>query len=230
MKLPFTYDETLWSASYERLVALVFVAGTLLCTPGCAPVLQTIGPNAVGVGLGVTSYSSTDPEALERDEVTLPRTSGVRVSYAHRIKGGSKFWLGPEAVLALIPEAKLSTPRSDHPEALSRTYVGALLKLHGYPAAGDGWFGNIGLGLGAGLAYGRFAESERLADGTANTQRRVDGLFGPVLNFGLDYRITNHVILRGDAYFFLFEPELPFPWPDRVDDKVVAGGGLVVTF
>lgn len=135
-----------------------------------------------------------------------------------------------EAVVAFIPEADLSTGRSDYPRAVSRTYMGVLMKLHAYPAAGQGVLGNIGLGVGAGLAYGRFAESERLADGTANGQRRTDGVLGPVLNFGLDCRITEHVILRGDAYFFLFEPSLSFPWPDRVDDKVVAGGGLVITF
>lgn len=154
----------------------------------------------------------------------------MRISYARRIKGESKLWLGPEAMLTFIPEAKLSAGRSDYPEGPSRTYVGVLMKLHGYPAAGEGVLGNVGLGVGAGLAYGRFAESQRLINGTANAQRRVDGAFGPVLNFGLDVRITDHVILRGDAYFLLFEPDLSFPWSDRLDDKVVAGGGLVITF
>jgi hypothetical protein len=214
----------------ECPIAAIAIASVLLCVPGCAPVLKTTGRNAVGAGLGATSYAGVDQAAVAPDLVALPRTNGIRASYSRRVKSESRLWLGPEAVVAYIPEAKLSTGRSDYPEGVSRTYVGLLMKLHGYPGAGDGAFGNFGLGVGAGLAYGRFAESERLINGTKGTQRRVDGAFGPVLNFGLDYRITDHVILRADAYFFLFEPDLSFPWPDRVDDKVVAGGGLVFTF
>jgi len=220
---------TPWSVPGAWPMAVIIVGSVLLCIPGCAPVLKTTGQNAVGAGLGATS-TGIDQADPTPDDVALPHTNGIRVSYARRIKGESKLWLGPEAVVAFIPEAKLSTSRPDYPEGLSRTYAGVLMKLHGYPGAGDGVIGNFGLGLGAGLAYGRFAETERLVNGTENTQRRVDGAFGPVLNFGLDYRITDHVVLRGDAYFFLFEPDLSFPWPDRVEDKVVAGGGLVVTF
>lgn len=211
-------------------MAVIIVGSVLLCVSGCAPVLKTTGQNAVGAGLGATSYAGIDQADPTPDAVALPHTNGIRVSYARRIRGESKLWLGPEAVVAFIPEAKLSTSRSDYPEGVSRTYVGVLIKLHGYPGAGDGVLGNVGFGVGAGLAYGRFTESERLVNGTENTQRRVDGTLGPVLNFGLDYRITDRVILRADAYFFLLEPDLSFPWPDRVDDKVVAGGGLVFTF
>lgn len=229
MRLRVTFARLRWAVPSKWSVTILAVTA-LLCAPGCAPVLKTTGSNAVGVGLGATSSASTDPAELTPDEVALSRTNGIRVSYARRLKGDSKLWFGPEAVLAFIPEAQLATERPDYPEAVSRTYVGSLLKLHVYPGAGEDWFGNLGLGFGAGLAYGRFAESERLVGGSGNAHRRVDGAFGPALSFSVDYRITTHVILRGDAYFFLFEPDLSFPWPDRVDDKVVAGGGLVITF
>jgi hypothetical protein len=90
----------------DRLAALFFLAAALLCFPGCAPVLNTTGRNAVGVGLGATSYESADPAEVAPDEVALPRTSGIRVSYARRLKGDSKLWLGPEAVLVLKDEAQ----------------------------------------------------------------------------------------------------------------------------
>lgn len=94
----------------------------------------------------------------------------------------------------------------------------------------DDLFTRIGLDVGAGLAYGRFAESQRLIDGSTNPSPRADNAFGPTVTFGLDLRLSKHLILRGDGYFLFVEPELSFPWPDRTSDKVFAGGGLVVVF
>lgn len=109
------------------------------------------------------------------------------------------------------------------------------MRANFFPAAdeaksGDSLFSRLGLDVGAGLAYGRFVESKRLIDGSANPSPRTDNAFGPTVTFGLDLRLSKHVILRGDAYFLFLEPELSFPWPDRIDDKVIAGGGLVVVF
>jgi hypothetical protein len=106
-----------------------------------------------------------------------------------------------DAYIRVTPDAALAQARPDYPEAVSRTYVGSLLKRHVCPDAGEDWFGNVGLGFGAGLAYGRFAESGRLASGATTTNPIVGGVFG-----------------------------LSFRWPERIDEKAVAGIGLVVTF
>jgi hypothetical protein len=55
-------------------------------------------------------------------------------------------------------------------------------------------------------------------------------VFGPVVGFGLDFRVTKHLILRGGGYYFFLEPELSFPWPKGACNKTRDGVGLVVAF
>lgn len=211
----------------------ILLLACLLPTAACSPLLETGGPNAVGVHLARASEApSTGP-----DEVGLSDAYGVRVSYSRRIAGGRKLWLGPEVVGAWIAESELSTTHAAYPAGVSRSYAAALMRANFFPAANetggaplDHFFSRFGLDVGAGLACGRFAESGRLIDGSPNPSPRTDNAFGPTVAFGLDLRLSKHVILRADAYFLFLRPELSFPWPDRTADKVFAGGGLVAVF
>lgn len=217
----------------SRLALDRFVlAASLVATAACSPLLETGGPNAVGVHL---AGAGSDPSGLAAgpDEVGLGHAFGVRGSYSRRIAGGRKLWLGPEVMGAWIDESDLSTTHAAYPAGLSRSYAAALVRANYFPAANEapgGLFSRLGLDIGAGLAYGRFVESKRLIDGSANPSPRTDNAFGPTVTFGLDLRLSKHVILRSDAYFLFLEPELSFPWPDRIDDKVIGGGGLVIAF
>jgi hypothetical protein len=210
------------------------VSAGLLPTAACSPLLETGGPNAVGVHLAGAGSSPAEP-AAGPDEIGLGNAYGVRGSYSRRIAGGRKLWLGPEVVGAWIGESKLSTTHAAYPAGVSRSYAAALMRANFFPAAdeaqsGDSLFSRLGLDVGAGLAYGRFVEGKRLIDGSANPSPRTNNAFGPTVAFGLDLRLSKHVTLRADAYFLFLEPELSFPWPDRIDDKVIGGGGLVIAF
>ena len=215
---------------------VVLLLASLLPTAACSPLLETGGPNAVGVHLARASYDPSVP-TTGTDEVGLGDAYGVRASYSRRIAGARKLWLGPEVVGAWIDESELSTTNSAYPAGVSRSFAAALMRANFFPAANetqggsfDSFFSRLGLDVGAGLAYGRFAESPRLINGSPNPSPRTDNVFGPTVAFGLDLRLSKHVILRGDAYFLFLNPELSFPWPDRTADKVFAGGGLVVVF
>ena len=223
-------------AAGSSVLPVVLILASLLPTAACSPLLETGGPNAVGVHLARTSYDPAVP-TTGPDEVDLGDAFGVRVSYGRRIVGGRKLWLGPEVVGAWIDESELSTTHAAYPAGVSRLFAAALMRANFFPAAtetqggsSDSFFSRLGLDVGAGLAYGRFAESQSLIDGSPNPSPRNDNVFGPTVAFGLDLRLSKHVILRGDAYFLFLKPELSFPWPDRTADQVLAGGGLVVVF
>lgn len=81
-------------ASRLPLPAVLLMA-SLLPTAACSPLLETGGPNAVGVHLARASYDPSGP-AAGPDEVGLGDASGVRVSYSRRIAGGRKLWFGPQ--------------------------------------------------------------------------------------------------------------------------------------
>ena len=217
------------------LPAILSVA-SLLPTAACSPLLETGGPNAVGVHVARASYDPDAP-ATGPDEVGLSDASGVRVSYSRRIAGGRRLWLGPELVGAWVAESELSTAHASYPAGVSRSYAVALMRANLFPAANetegaplDHFFSRLGLDVGAGLAYGRCAESARLIDGSTNPSPRTDNALGPTVAFGLDLRLSKHVILRADAYVLFLKPKLSFPWPDRTADKIFAGGGLVAVF
>jgi hypothetical protein len=210
--------------------------GSLLCYAACAHLHETGGSNAVGVHLSRASYDPVTSTTPSR-EVGLGDAYGVRASYSRRIAGGLKLWFGPEVLAAWLGESGLSTTSTSYPAAVSRSFAAALVRANFFAVANDPpgrWlddlFQRVGLGVGVCLAYGRFAESQLLVDGSPNTSRRTDNVFGPTIAFSPDLRLTKNVILRADTYFLFLKPELSFPWPDRTADKVIAGGGLVVVF
>jgi hypothetical protein len=207
-------------------VTLAFGAGSAAAAWSQVP---SVGPNAVGVHVARAGYDPSAP-AAGPDEVGVDDAFGVRFSYGRRIAGGRKLWLGPEVVGGWIGESSLSAANPAYPSGVSRTFAVALMRANLLGADEGSFYESFGLGIGAGFAFGRFAEGQRLLDGSANPNPRTDTAIGPALAFGLDFRITRHVILRADGYFLFLKPELSFPWPDQAKDKAIAGGGLVIVF
>jgi hypothetical protein len=206
----------------------------LLLTSACSPLLETGGPNAVGVHVARASYDPGAPPSTP-DEAQLADAFGARVSYSRRLAGGLKAWVGPELMAAKVGESKISASHLEYPAGVSRSYAAALVRANAFlfPKEGgavDNFFGRLGIDVGAGVAWGRFEESHLRIDGTTNPDPVADSAFGPTATFGLDLRLSKNVILRGDAYFLFVKPQLSFPWPDRTADKVIAGGGLLVVF
>jgi hypothetical protein len=200
--------------------------------------LEVGGPHAVGVQVANFTRAAADPSAPERaaDEVELGDFFDASLSYSHRLKGDRKMWLGPEAVVGWSEESRLSTARPDYPDGVGRSFAAVLMRLNTFPVAEeeggylDDFFGRVGLGFAAGVAYERFSESRLLVSGAANPRRRTDGVFGPVVGFGVDFRITRNLALRGGANYFFLEPQLSFPWPKGAFNKTHGGVGLVVAF
>jgi hypothetical protein len=217
-----------------------FILLTVGLTPTCActTLMETGGPNAVGVQVAKFTKLAEDRSTPEPapDEVKLGDFFDASVSYSRRFKGDRKLWLGPEAVVGWSEESKLSAARAEYPAGVSRSFAAVLLRLNTFPVAeeqggwADNFFGRVGLGFAAGLSYERFSESERLISGAVNPRRRVDGVFGPVVGFGLDFRVTKHLVFRAGGYYFFLEPELSFPWPKDAFNKTHGGVGLVVAF
>lgn len=164
---------------------------SLPLTTACSTLPQPAGPNAVGLHVARASYDPVAPSPAT-GEVGLGDAYGVRVSYSRRIAGTHKLWLGPEAVAAWIDESEVLSTRAEHPSAVSRRYVAALMRANFFPGADEPPGGGLddllkrtGLDIGAGIAYGRFAEGPRRIDGLPNPAPRADDVFGPTLAVGL---------------------------------------------
>jgi hypothetical protein len=225
------------SAARTRRTARVVLASWIgLAATGCSPLLATEGRNAVGAHLGAVSVES-DLAQDPPEPATLGSANGLRLSYCRNMWGKPSLWLGPEVMAAWPGERQVASVDPAHPASVSSSFAAVVVRTNYYAESEDASGGEggtlasrLGLSVGGGLAYARYVESDRLADGTVNPSRRTDNAFGPTVTFGVDLRITPNVIVRVDGYLLFFKPSLSFPWPDRVADRFLGGGGLIVAF
>ena len=226
----------------SRVLALVSLATAF----GCAPLMRTQRPSAVGVqyiaghggpGCEVPQGVEFDPVAVCAPQLSVGSAAGIAGSYGRRVwsvtkKEGINLRLGPEVVGAWISGRTVFAPQATYPGDVSEWFAAGLLRLDAFNEGPvrrlrDDIGNRLNFSAGAGLAVGGFREGKVLIDGTNNTNRQTDVVVGPVVNFGLGYWITKDLILRGDVYGTFAQPRLSFPWDGRAS---FAGIGLVKVF
>ena len=229
-----------------RLFSRALALGSLAAAFGCAPLMRTQSPNAIGVqyiaghggpGCEVPQGVMFDPVAVCAPQLSVGSAAGIAGSYGRRVWGmtkkeGINLRLGSELVGAWVSGRSLFAPESTYPADVSEWFAAGLLRLDVFNEGPvrrlrDEIGNRLNLSAGAGLAVGGFRESAVLLDGTSNANRQTDVVVGPVVNFGIGYWITKDLILRGDVYGTFAQPKLSFPWDGHAS---VAGIGLVKVF
>jgi len=219
---------------------------SLTIAVGCAPLMRTQSPSAVGVqyiaghggpGCEVPQGVMYNPEQVCGPQLSVGSAAGIAGSYGRHVwrmtrKEGMNLSLGPEVVGAWISGRTVFAPQATYPGDVSEWFAAGLLRLDAFNEGAvrrlrDEIGNRLNFSAGAGLAVGGFREGKVLIDGTSNTNRQTDVVVGPVVNFGLGYWITKDLILRGDVYGTFAQPRLSFPWDGRAS---FAGIGIVRVF
>jgi hypothetical protein len=206
-------------------VAIWLLVSMLLM--GASASAQRFGGNELGLTLGVESVPDRDT-ALRRP-LTLSNSVVFGANFAHRLRGGYGAALYLEFPFAAVPSHEVTPVGPTSVVHLASLYVTPSLRFKLFPLF------PVSPWISAGVGYGLYEGSEKLADGTPNTDRHKHtgvAQFGAGVDVKTPLRVLVPIALRGEFrdFYSFRSPNYNVPLRSGAQHNFVLSGGLVLRF